>query len=270
MLREDRPFWWVRETDMYSNYPHIKQTALTCETGPGSPSGHVMVAAALLFVIIKAFIIKYSQRYKKPEGKTIISTVFWAVYVLLIVLVSVSRMYIGAHFLHQCILGAILGFLIGYYFGNRGHFLTDYWHSSSKLKMLVWVLILLTATVSFYWLQKYFGINPQWSVKMAFKWCENPENVHVNTTPLFSLVRVFGLAFGIISICPVLTRLSTIKGQVPMVKVACTLAYCTAFYMAQAYVPVHDAKLFYLCHALLFSTKPFVLIGFIPKFASKI
>lgn len=268
ILREDRPYWWVRETDLYINYPHIKQTELTCETGPGNPSGHVMGAAALLFVLIKAFITKYSQRYRNTDRKNIISIVFWFIYVLLILLVSISRMYLGTHFFHQCIFGAVLGFMIGYYFGNQGQFLTEYWQYSNKLKMLCWVIVLLIITVSLYWLQKYFGIDPQWSVKMAFKWCERPENVHVNTTPLFTLVRDFGLAFGIISISPLMGRLSNVLGQSPMVKAACTLVYCTTFYMAQASVPVHDAKIFYLCHAILYSTKPFILIGFIPKFAS--
>lgn len=268
ILREDRPYWWVRETDMYINYPHIKQTPLTCETGPGCPSGHVMGAAALLFVLIRAFINKYSQRYKNKDGKGVISFVFWSVYLILTSLVAISRMYLGAHFLHQCILGAILGVLIGYYFGNQGHYLTNYWHTANKLKMLCCVLIALAITIGLYWMQKFFGIDPQWSVKMAFKWCERPENVHVSTTPLFILVRDFGLAFGIISVSPIAARLSKFNGQSPMVKAACTLVYCTAIYMAQASIPVHDVKIFYACHAILYSTKPFVLIGFIPKFAS--
>jgi len=41
------------------------------------------------------------------------------------------------------------------------------------------------------------GVDPQWSVRLAFKWCEHPEWIHVNTTPLFSLVRDCGSMFGL-------------------------------------------------------------------------
>lgn len=46
---EDRPFWWVREYG--AGAPDLRQTPLTCETGPGSPSGHVMGFAALLYAL---------------------------------------------------------------------------------------------------------------------------------------------------------------------------------------------------------------------------
>jgi hypothetical protein len=52
----------------------------------------------------------------------------------------------------------------------------------------------------------YIGIDPQWSVRLAFKWCENPEWIHVNTTPLFSLVRDCGSMFGLAMVAPVASR----------------------------------------------------------------
>lgn len=64
LLREDRPYWWVHETQVYGTLgpdnqmifkrPYLKQTPLTCETGPGSPSGHLMGAAVLAYVLVQA------------------------------------------------------------------------------------------------------------------------------------------------------------------------------------------------------------------------
>lgn len=63
---EGRPYWWVRETDIYEKYavtaPVLNQTSHTCETGAGSPSGHVMHAAVIGFVLAKWFIAKYESR----------------------------------------------------------------------------------------------------------------------------------------------------------------------------------------------------------------
>ncbi|KAH9628958.1 hypothetical protein HF086_016670, partial [Spodoptera exigua] len=49
---EDRPYWWIRETTFYSmsNRPVLQQTLQTCETGPGSPSGHTSTAAMMLIL----------------------------------------------------------------------------------------------------------------------------------------------------------------------------------------------------------------------------
>lgn len=50
LLMEDRPFWWVQEED---GRPFLKQTRLTCETGPGSPSGHCTGATVMCYVIVR-------------------------------------------------------------------------------------------------------------------------------------------------------------------------------------------------------------------------
>ncbi|VUZ57265.1 unnamed protein product [Hymenolepis diminuta] len=41
LLDDDRPYWWVHTSE--KAYIKLKQFPLTCETGPGSPSGHCMV-----------------------------------------------------------------------------------------------------------------------------------------------------------------------------------------------------------------------------------
>ncbi|XP_066909058.1 glucose-6-phosphatase 2 [Halyomorpha halys] len=115
-LRENRPYWWVAEAQV--NVP-IRQTDITCETGAGSPSGHVMGAAALLYVLL------------------------------------------------QWVYG--------------------------------WVSAITPAN-------KIFGTDPGWSIKMAFKWCENPHFISLNTTTVYSVVRDCGCFFAIAIACPVKRR----------------------------------------------------------------
>ena len=44
ILHGHRPYWYVKQNDlMQLNQFGLKQSPITCETGPGLPSGHVMV-----------------------------------------------------------------------------------------------------------------------------------------------------------------------------------------------------------------------------------
>ncbi|XP_049629442.1 glucose-6-phosphatase 2 isoform X2 [Suncus etruscus] len=51
-----RPYWWVQETHIYPNYssPCLEQFPATCETGPGSPSGHAMGSFCVWYVMVTA------------------------------------------------------------------------------------------------------------------------------------------------------------------------------------------------------------------------
>ncbi|CAG0896118.1 unnamed protein product [Cyprideis torosa] len=51
-LMGHRPYWWVGETTLAHDLPPLDQYSVTCETGPGSPSGHLMTTAAVWYVII--------------------------------------------------------------------------------------------------------------------------------------------------------------------------------------------------------------------------
>ncbi|XP_074705846.1 glucose-6-phosphatase catalytic subunit 1 isoform X4 [Strix aluco] len=116
ILFGERPYWWVHETDYYSNTsaPEIQQFPLTCETGPGSPSGHAMGAAGVYYVMVTALL---SSAMGKKQSRTlkywvlwmVLWTGFWAVQVC----VCLSRVFIAAHFPHQVIAGVISGECIG-------------------------------------------------------------------------------------------------------------------------------------------------------------
>ncbi|KAK7081641.1 Glucose-6-phosphatase, partial [Halocaridina rubra] len=54
IFKGDRPYWWIAETDLYSdeNRPILRQFPNTCESGPGTPSGHLMMNTAIFYVIL--------------------------------------------------------------------------------------------------------------------------------------------------------------------------------------------------------------------------
>ena len=106
LIGAERPYWYVKEHGL----PDVHQTEITCETGPGSPSGHLMENYAM-FYILADFITGL------PDLKTKlwISRIVWAAFYALIGLLFVSRTYCSAHFPDQCVLGIICGKSDGLY-----------------------------------------------------------------------------------------------------------------------------------------------------------
>nr|XP_019607817.1 PREDICTED: glucose-6-phosphatase 3 isoform X2 [Rhinolophus sinicus] len=63
LLFGDRPFWWVHESGYYSQAPaQVHQFPPSCETGPGSPSGHCMITGAALWPIMTAISSQVATR----------------------------------------------------------------------------------------------------------------------------------------------------------------------------------------------------------------
>uniref|UniRef100_A0A1B6E689 Glucose-6-phosphatase n=1 Tax=Clastoptera arizonana TaxID=38151 RepID=A0A1B6E689_9HEMI len=267
VLREDRPYWWVHEYQVPGS-PDLLQTPLTCETGPGSPSGHVMGFAALLFAVlhwISHTFINTNTNLKKNQKKTRIY-IIWAVVLVMLLFVSLSRIYIGAHFPHQCILGAIFGLAIGYWLTDTGKWcIREWWRSSGRFKLLCVSSSVMLISIASYLIQIYFGIDPQWSVKLAFKWCQNPEFVHVSTTPLFSLVRVSGALFGLACASPIKKR--TVLKFYPVVGVTLVVILVISLQMFKELIPTHDVVAFYFCQFSLYVALSFLLLFVVPNIA---
>lgn len=58
-MHGDRPYWWIHEVDTKNSsaaLPDILQFSTTCETGPGTPSGHSMAMSAVWYVITHSVI----------------------------------------------------------------------------------------------------------------------------------------------------------------------------------------------------------------------
>ncbi|NWS48085.1 G6PC3 phosphatase, partial [Probosciger aterrimus] len=107
LLFGERPFWWVYESGMAARELLVlRQFPVSCETGPGSPSGHCMVTGAALWPLVAAL----SARSRSP----VLRILPFAAYILLLAAVGLSRVFVLAHFPHQVVTGTVAGAALGW------------------------------------------------------------------------------------------------------------------------------------------------------------
>ncbi|XP_028675825.1 glucose-6-phosphatase catalytic subunit 1-like [Erpetoichthys calabaricus] len=194
ILFGQRPYWWVHETSYYKNMsaPHIEQFPVTCETGPGSPSGHAMGSAGVYYVMVTAVlsvVLKRSQSHLKSWCvRGLLWTLFWSVQLC----VCLSRIFLAAHFPHQVIAGVISGMMVAEAFSR-----IQWIYGASLKRYLMTTLFLFCFALGFYLLLKVVGVDLLWTLEKARRWCVRPEWVHMDTTPFASLLRNLGTLFGL-------------------------------------------------------------------------
>ncbi|XP_045583136.1 glucose-6-phosphatase 3 [Procambarus clarkii] len=269
MIKGDRPYWWVGETDLYSNEtrPELRQFANTCESGPGTPSGHIMMNVALFYVATKGISKHFIWNTKAFSTcqKSILSAVLYTAYLLWIGLIFVSRLYIQAHFIHQNILGIIVGLMVGHVA----------WSSKWLVKLSkVWAVVvacsLIGTTVSTYSLLLSQGMNPLWSVPLALKHCARAEYVKIDTQPFYLAMRFTGAALGlglglssdqrhVVLNAPrnCIRTILIIKGGIVIGRMAS---------MIQGSLPTDDMILFLTLSFGLNIALPFIIIALLPHF----
>ncbi|XP_061299481.1 glucose-6-phosphatase 3 [Pezoporus flaviventris] len=107
LLCGERPFWWLHESGMAAReLLALRQFPVSCESGPGSPSGHCMVTAAALWPLVAAL----RARCRSPALRILPG----AAYVLLLAAVGLSRVFVLAHFPHQVVTGTVAGVVLGW------------------------------------------------------------------------------------------------------------------------------------------------------------
>ncbi|NWV12838.1 G6PC3 phosphatase, partial [Ptilonorhynchus violaceus] len=107
----ERPYWWIHESGLSSREQlPLRQFPVTCEVGPGSPSGHCMILAAALWPVVTALtnhVSEYTQRW-------VLRLIPFLFYVLLLVAMGLSRIFVLAHFPHQVVAGSLAGMALGW------------------------------------------------------------------------------------------------------------------------------------------------------------
>ncbi|XP_076060955.1 glucose-6-phosphatase catalytic subunit 1-like [Oratosquilla oratoria] len=194
LFNGDRPYWWIGETSLYTDEtrPKLKQFPNTCESGPGTPSGHIMMNVAIFYVIAKGF-SRYIWKSNTGTCKKILgSLVIYIAYVLWIALVFVSRLYIQAHFIHQNVLALFFGIAIGN-FCFKTHFLTKV----GRISMVIMAVFLITSSVGMYSLLLSWGLDPLWTIPLALKHCYRTQYVSVETQAFYLMMRFTGATLGL-------------------------------------------------------------------------
>uniref|UniRef100_A0A8C3SSX2 Glucose-6-phosphatase 3 n=1 Tax=Chelydra serpentina TaxID=8475 RepID=A0A8C3SSX2_CHESE len=153
---------------------------------PCSPSGHCMITGAALWPIVTALTALASRH----STNRLVKLTPFMVYLLLLLAVGVSRIFILAHFPHQ-VLGGIVAATLGWMLEARVP-------TERKLSFyLATSLALLLAAIGLYWSMVALGVDIDWSIHLATKWCLNPEWIRVETRPFASLSRDAASALGL-------------------------------------------------------------------------
>ncbi|XP_047458033.1 glucose-6-phosphatase 2-like [Mugil cephalus] len=195
ILFGQRPYWWVQETHFYHNdsAPHLDQFPITCETGPGSPSGHAMGSSCVWYVMITSALdsTKHSN-VSNVHRLRLLRFCLWAAFWAIQLSVCVSRVFIATHFPHQVILGLFAGVLVAEAFDH----IPSVYNASLKVYLQA-NIFLFSFPVCFFFLLVLMDCDPLWSVAKAKEWCASPEWIHLDTTPFAGLVRNLGALFGL-------------------------------------------------------------------------
>ncbi|XP_015995170.2 glucose-6-phosphatase 3 isoform X1 [Rousettus aegyptiacus] len=188
LLFGDRPFWWVHESGYYGQAPaQVHQYPSSCETGPGSPSGHCMITGAALWPIMTAISSQVASRAHSRWVRMMPSLV----YCTFLLAVGLSRIFLLAHFPHQVLSGLITGAVLGWLMAPRVPM-----ERELSFYGLTSLALLLGASL-IYWTLFTLGLDLSWSINLASKWCERPEWVHMDSRPFASLSRDSGAALGL-------------------------------------------------------------------------
>ena len=266
LMHGERPYWWVHEYGQGQSekfLPPIEQTFMTCETGPGSPSGHSMATAAVWYIMIEGLL----RRRGNESKNSLLNSVCWSVYTLGLCAVSLSRIYLAAHFPHQCLLGMIMGIAVAMLVSNVD---TD---SLSRRGYAIGTVCLIGSAMLTYAVLLATGLNPHWSVERALKWCAKREHVHLDTTPFFSMMRYTGffLGMGLGLHSNTYRQSSNIRfdGKMKLASILLSLAASKAIEKVPIPASLPNPAIYTMVFTLNMIL-PFVFIGLIPYLISKI
>ncbi|KAF7248206.1 Glucose-6-phosphatase 2 [Varanus komodoensis] len=262
-----RPYWWVHETRIYPNQtsPCLEQFPITCETGPGSPSGHAMGSSCVWYIMVSAA-LRYTARQKDKSAinlHRLTWSFLWSVFWIIQISVCVSRVFIATHFPHQVILGVIAGMLVAEAFEHTPAIQT------ASLKTYIQTnVFLFVSALGFYLVLKFIDIDLLWSVPKAKKWCANPEWINIDTTPFAGLVRSLGALFGLgLSINSDMFIISHqgkhgYKASFRILCIATSLATLQLYNVIK--LPIHTEYLFYIFSFCKSAAIPFTVVALVP------
>ncbi|KAM6399256.1 glucose-6-phosphatase catalytic subunit 1 [Rhynochetos jubatus] len=272
ILFGERPYWWVHETDYYGNSsaPEIQQFPLTCETGPGSPSGHAMGAAGVYYTMVTALLsAARGQKQSRTPKYWVLWTVLWTGFWAVQVCVCLSRVFIAAHFPHQVIAGVISGMAVAKIFQH----VRCIYHASLHRYLGV-TFFLFSFALGFYLLLRALGVDLLWTLERARRWCARPEWVHIDTTPFASLLRNLGILFGLGLALNSHMYLESCRGkqaqQLPF-RLGCAATSLLVLHLFDAFrPPSHVQLLFYALSFCKSAAVPLATAGLIPYCLSQL
>lgn len=154
-----------------------------------------MVTTSVLYTMMPIIITQFLHFFKtKGSLQGQLSHIcLWLAFLVVISLVSLSRIFIATHFPHQ-VIGGVFGGIVISYITQKLLDLSKF-TSVKKCSLVSFMLIILS--LGFYEILSHVIFDPSESIQKAQKWCADPAFIHVETTPFYALVRDAGAVFGI-------------------------------------------------------------------------
>ncbi|XP_067825014.1 glucose-6-phosphatase catalytic subunit 1-like [Heptranchias perlo] len=266
-----RPYWWVHETQFYANssLPLLQQFPITCETGPGSPSGHAMGSASVWYVMVTAFLTFGLKKKQSCFQKWCLHVLLWTAFWVIQICVCTSRVFVATHFPHQVFLGVISGMVVAEMFGRINAI-----YNATLKKYLKITLFLFSFALGFYLLLKVLGVDLLWSVEKAQRWCARAEWIHIDSTPFAGLVRNLGALFGLglaLNSPMYAESCKGKRGQQFNFRVSCIVTSLIVLHLFDSVKPPTQKEfLFYLLSFCKSATVPLAAVAIIPYCVSQI
>ncbi|XP_075033527.1 glucose-6-phosphatase catalytic subunit 1-like [Mixophyes fleayi] len=261
ILFGQRPYWWVHETSYYANVsaPEIKQFPVTCETGPGSPSGHAMGSSSVYYVMVCAVLtlLHNNTSFKSRCQRWALWTFFWGVQIN----VCLSRVFVAAHFPHQVVAGVISGMGVAEMFNHIPAI-----YSVSMKKYIYTTIFFFSSAVGFYLLLKEFDVDLLWTLDKAKQWCARPEWIHIDSTPFASLIRNLGVFAGLGLALD--TQMYKYKGKQPtefIFHLSCIIASLLILHVLDSFeLPTKVEMVFYVLSFCKSIAVPLIAVAIVP------
>ncbi|XP_042327121.1 glucose-6-phosphatase 3 [Sceloporus undulatus] len=253
----ERPFWWMFQSGFSrkgEDFP--RQFPASCETGPGSPSGHCMITGAALWPVVITLTTQISQHSKS----WLVKAVPFQVYLLFLLAVGLSRIFILAHFPHQVLAGILAGISLGWLLESRVPL------ERGLCFYLLASLSLLLSSVMTYWTLIALGIDVTWSINLATKWCANPEWIRIDTRPFASLNRDMATALGL-GLAFHSSYYAQLKCERPgwSQRALCAILALVLLHLLSGAAQPHNVALWYGLNFVKYATFPWVVIALLPR-----
>ena len=157
-----------------------------------------MITSAVLCLLFSWLLNSLREKFlcnMSILGRLIVTLSLWAVLMIILVFVSVSRVFIATHFPHQVIMGTVIGLILALVVQNYKTVLINM--SVSVRCCALCSLLLVTTTLASYLCLSFLVYDPSISVTKAQKWCIKPSYIHLDTTPFYAMVRDSGATLGL-------------------------------------------------------------------------
>ncbi|XP_027529458.1 glucose-6-phosphatase 3-like isoform X1 [Neopelma chrysocephalum] len=257
----ERPYWWIHESGLFSQeelekFP-LRQFPVTCETGPGSPSGHCMIPGAALWPLVTAL----TAEVARSTRSRVLRLIPFLAYTLFLVAMGLSRIFVLAHFPHQVVTGILAGSALGWGLQRCPPNFRVF-----RFFVAVAVVLMLSA-LALHSLATAAGIDLDWSLRLASAWCSDPAWLRPDTRPFASLCRVVGSALGLALAAETPPRRrdeeQLLDGRL---RVASTALALLALQLVHRLPRPSDAAALYRHVVVHYAAGPFLVVSVLPRF----